>query len=85
LAWQFQLEGQKLKGVLLLQLALAWTASVLIWPLWWIQFRARRPGQLPPPHRLGMETAAVALVALTEHLGGLLSGVNGAPYLLRGQ
>src|SRR5712691_2903203 len=31
LAWQFQLEGQKLKGVLWLHLVLACVSSVLIW------------------------------------------------------
>jgi uncharacterized membrane protein len=77
LAWQFQLEGQKLKGVLLLHLALAWTSTVLLWLAWWIHFQARRRGQLPPTYRLWLETAAVGLVALTGHLGGFLSGVNG--------
>jgi uncharacterized membrane protein len=76
LAWQFQLEGQKLKGILLLHLALAWTSTALIWLVCWIHFRARRRGQLPPRHRLWIETAAVGLLALTGHLGGLLSGVN---------
>src|SRR6201987_3890011 len=35
LAWQFQLEGQKLKGILLLHIVLAWVSSVLIWLVWW--------------------------------------------------
>ena len=34
LAWQFQLEGQKLKGVLLLHLVLAGVSSLLIWLVW---------------------------------------------------
>src|SRR5579872_3568464 len=34
LAWQFQLEGQKLKGVLLLHLVLACVSSVVIWLAW---------------------------------------------------
>ena len=42
LAWQFQLEGQKLKGILLLHLVLAVVSSVMIWLAWWIHFRARR-------------------------------------------
>ena len=42
LAWQFQLEGQKLKGTLLLHLVLACVSSVLIWLVWWVHFRARR-------------------------------------------
>ena len=49
LAWQFQLEGQKLKGILLLHLVLACVSSVMIWVIWWINFRARRrAGALPP-------------------------------------
>ena len=48
LAWQFQLETQKLKGVLLLHLVLACVSSVMIWVIWWINFRARRAGALPP-------------------------------------
>src|ERR1700730_1602015 len=41
LAWRFQLEGQKLKGILLLHLLLACVSSVLIWLVWWVHFRAR--------------------------------------------
>jgi hypothetical protein len=43
LAWQVQLEGQKLKGVLLLHLVLACISSVMIWLVWCVHFRARRP------------------------------------------
>jgi len=39
LAWQFQLEGQKLKGILLLHLLLACASSVMIWLVWWVHFR----------------------------------------------
>src|SRR6201993_3166976 len=38
LAWQFQLEGQKLKGILLLHLVLACVSSVMIWLVWWGAF-----------------------------------------------
>jgi uncharacterized membrane protein len=41
-AWQFQLEGQKLKGTLLLHLALAFISSAMIWLVWWLHSRARR-------------------------------------------
>ena len=34
LAWQFQLEGQKLKGILLLHLILAGVSTVMIWLVW---------------------------------------------------
>jgi uncharacterized membrane protein len=77
LAWQFQLEGQKLKGILLLHLVLACVSSVLIWLVWWIHFRGwRREGALPK-YRLLIEFAAVVTISLTGHLGGFLSGVNG--------
>jgi uncharacterized membrane protein len=77
LAWQFQLEGQKLKGILLLHLVLACVSSVMIWLVWWEHFRARRRAEVLPSYRLAMEVVAVGLVALTGHLGGFLSGVNG--------
>jgi uncharacterized membrane protein len=77
LAWQFQLEGQKLKGTLLLHLALACVSSAMIWLLWWLHFRARRQGEALPNYRWALEIVAVGIVALTGHLGGFLSGVNG--------
>jgi uncharacterized membrane protein len=76
LAWQFQLEGQKLKGILLLHLVLGCASSVMIWLVWWIHFRARRRTVYLPSYRLAVELLAVGLVALTGHLGGFLSGVN---------
>jgi uncharacterized membrane protein len=77
LAWQFQLEGQKLKGSLLLHLLLACASSLLIWLAWWLHFRARRDAEVLPTYRLAVEFLAVAIVAMTGHLGGFLSGVNG--------
>jgi uncharacterized membrane protein len=76
LAWQFQLEGQKLKGILLLHLALACISSVMIWLVWWLHFRARRRVGTLPSYRLGVELLGVGIIALTGHLGGFLSGVN---------
>jgi uncharacterized membrane protein len=77
LAWQFQLEGQKLKGLLLLHLVLACVASVMIWLVWWLHFRARRRAEVLPSYRLVVEVLGIGIVALTGHLGGFLSGVNG--------
>ena len=77
LAWQLQLEGQKLKGILLMHLVFACVSSVLIWLVWWVHFRARRRGGVLPNYRLVIELVAVAMVSLTGHLGGFLSGVNG--------
>ncbi len=77
LAWQFQLEGQKLKGVLLQHLVLGLVSSVMICLVWLVHFRSRRaPDQKLPSYCLAMELVAVALVAITGHLGGYLSGVN---------
>jgi uncharacterized membrane protein len=76
LAWQFQLEGQKLKGILLLHLVLACLSSVMIWLVWWVHFRARRRGEALPTYRVPIEFLAVAIISLTGHLGGFLSGVN---------
>jgi uncharacterized membrane protein len=78
LAWRFQLEGQKLKGILLLHLVLGCTSAILIWIAWGLHARSRGKFQGSPPiFRLGLELVAVAVVALTGHLGGFLSGVNG--------
>src|ERR1700687_2578889 len=76
LAWQFQLDGQKVKGVLLLHLVLAGVSTVMIWLVWWVHFRARRRSVYLPSYRLAVELLAVGLVALTGHLGGFLSCVN---------
>ena len=77
-AWQWALEGQKLKGILLMHLVLGSISSVLIWLVFWIHQRARRhPEKSLPTLRLPIEAVAVLLVALTGHLGGFLSGVNG--------
>jgi uncharacterized membrane protein len=77
LAWQFQLEGQKLKGILLLHLVLACFSSVMIWLVWWVHFRARRRTAALPNYRLALELLGVGIIALTGYLGGFLSGVNG--------
>jgi len=76
LAWQFQLEGQKLKGTLLLHLILACISSTMILLVWWIHLRARRRAAVLPNYRLALEILGVGIIALTGHLGGFLSGVN---------
>jgi uncharacterized membrane protein len=78
LAWQFALEGQKLKGVLLLHMVLAWLSAASIALVWWIHRQARRKeATLLPSVRIVPELAGVLLITLTAHLGGFLSGVNG--------
>jgi uncharacterized membrane protein len=78
LAWQFQLEGQKPKGILLLHLILGWASGLLIWLVWWLHFRARRTGAALTSFAAMIELAAVAVVGLTGHVGGFLSGVSGS-------
>lgn len=78
LAWQFALEGQKLKGILLMHLVLAWVSSILMWIVAILHWRTRRvlgaalPGYVPL-----IEAVASLTIIVTGHLGGFLSGVNG--------
>jgi uncharacterized membrane protein len=76
IAWQWQLEGQRLKGTLLLHLVLGVSSSALIWLVWWIHFRGRKPARILSKYRLPLEALAAGIVALTAHVGGYLSGVN---------
>jgi uncharacterized membrane protein len=77
LAWQFALEGQKLKGPLLEHLVLACVSTVMIWLVWWVHFSGRKRPEPLPRYRLAIEFLAFGIVGLTAHLGGFLSGVNG--------
>jgi uncharacterized membrane protein len=78
LAWRWQLEGARLKGNLLLHLVLGIGSSLLICLAWWLQFRSRRRPELRVKGvTLAVEIVGAACVALTGHLGGFLSGVNG--------
>ncbi|HXO39739.1 MAG TPA: DUF2231 domain-containing protein [Candidatus Acidoferrum sp.] len=76
MAWHWQLEGQRLKGTLLLHLLLGLASTALIWLVWWLHFRGRKPERTLSLYRLPLEALAAAVVALTAHLGGFLSGVN---------
>lgn len=76
MAWQWQLDGRRLHGLLLLHLLLGTMSAVLIWLVWWLHFRTTRAGRPLPGYRLPLEALAVFIVALTGHLGGFLSGVN---------
>jgi uncharacterized membrane protein len=81
LAWQFALEGQALKGILRLHLILGLLSSLTIWTVWTVQFLVRRKAAvaIPVSWRIALELVGVILLALTGHLGGFLSGVNGGP------
>ena len=77
-AWQWELEGQRLKGVLLMLLAMGCLSSVLIWVVLLIHRKTqRKPEDVLPEYRLPIEAVAAAFVVVTGHLGGFLSGVNG--------
>jgi uncharacterized membrane protein len=77
LAWQWQLEGQRLKGILLQHLVLASVSSMILWLVWWVHRQSNRSRLFLPGYRLTLEILGVILIALTGHLGGYLSGVNG--------
>jgi uncharacterized membrane protein len=77
LAWQWDLEGRRLKGILLFHLLSGGAALVLMLAVWRVHVIARRrPDQPFPAFRWPLQAVAVALVMLTGHLGGFLSGVN---------
>ena len=76
-AWQWALEGHRIKGILPLHMVFALAAAATIWIVWWIHFRARRGGGMKlPNYRLVLEFVGVALLAIAGHLGGFLTGVN---------
>jgi uncharacterized membrane protein len=79
-AWQWQLEGAKLKGNLLLHLVFALSASGMIWLLCGWRVRQRNlPQRKPGIVYIALALATVLMIALAGHLGGIVSGVeNGA-------
>ena len=77
LAWQFALDGKRLKGLLLLHLITGLSAALLVVASWWMHWRSRRPNTVSlPRYRIPVELLGMAIVALTAHLGGFLSEVN---------
>jgi uncharacterized membrane protein len=76
-AWQWALAGQKLKGILRMHLILGCVSSVMIWLVWWMHYRGRQRAAVLPSYRLVLELLGVGIIAITGHLGGFLSGVNG--------
>jgi len=77
LAWQFALDGKRIKGLLLLHVIAASTAALLVIASWWLHWRTRRDeGLLLPGFRIPIELLGVVAVGLAAHLGGFLSGVN---------
>jgi len=79
-AWRWLLEGEKLKGNLRLHLLFGGLSAGLIWSLAWWRSRLRRsPGQRLTVTYLTVTLITVLVVALTGHLGGILSGVEMPP------
>jgi len=76
LAWHFVLEDQKIKGLLLLHLLAASTATLLVITSWWVHWRTRKMPMPPPRYRIALELLGVIAIGVTAHLGGFLSGVN---------
>ena len=77
LAWQFALDGKKLKGILLFHMVAASIAAALLLTSWWLHWRSRRSGSpVLPKLRIPVELLGVAVIGLTAHLGGFLTGVN---------
>ncbi len=72
LAWQFVLDGRRLKGLLLLHFAGGVASTVLILASWWVQRRSRKStSELLPGYRLLIELLGVVVLGLTAHLGRL--------------
>jgi uncharacterized membrane protein len=77
LAWQLQLEGERLRGNLRLHLGLGASAAVLIWLLtWWRRRQEHSDSRSLAVGYWALAFLAVLVVALTGHLGGILSGVE---------
>src|ERR1700739_1417554 len=56
LAWQWELDGQRLKGIILMHLGLGAKPSVVIWIVWLIHVRAQgKQGAVLPGYRLPIE------------------------------
>ena len=76
-AWQFALDGKKLKGVLLWHLLAALIAALLVIASWLVHWRTRKVESLVlPAYRIPLEIFGIAAITLTAHLGGFLSGIN---------
>ncbi len=77
LAWQFALDGKRLKGLLLWHVIAASLATLLVITSWWVHRQTRRAESLLlPDFRIPIELLGVVAIAVAAHLGGFLSGVN---------
>jgi uncharacterized membrane protein len=78
LAWQLLLEGGRLKGNLRLHLGLGVSSTLLIWILTWWRKRQERTADYRSLSigYWALSLLTVLVIALTGHLGGILSGVE---------
>jgi uncharacterized membrane protein len=76
LAWQFALGGARLEGILLLHAVAALSATGLIVAAWWHWQARKGRAVFLPRNRVPVERLGVAVIALTAHLGGFVSGIN---------
>lgn len=77
LAWQFALEGQKLKGLLLLHLLGGIASAISVTAIWVMQRSARQKQETKLPRlRFALEVLCAGIVMTTAHLGGFVSGIN---------
>ena len=77
LAWQWALDGKRLKGLLLLHLLFACATVVGLWLTVWLHSNRKvTAGGATPLPMLLLEASVCVIVAVTGHLGGFLSGVN---------
>ena len=75
-AWQWQLEGAKLKGNLELHLICGLTTASLIFVLCWLRSRLRAKGDSPRAFYFAVMALGLLMITLTGHLGGIVSGVE---------
>jgi len=78
-AWQWQLEGARLKGNLLLHMVFALSASGMILVRCGWRFRQQGTSRRPQGRvYMAVALGALVLISLAGHLGGILSGVESA-------
>jgi len=76
-AWQFALDGEKLKGLLLFHIVAACIAAALVIASWWVHWQSRKSASAVLPRlRIPLELFGLLAIGLTAHLGGFLTGVN---------
>ena len=75
LAWRFQLEGAHLKGNLLMHLIFGWLSSLLMWS---VLLMYRKTESRWVKIRYAVQVVTAIVISITGHLGGFVSGVNGA-------